>query len=218
MATGTDKKSPSTKAAAKGDKAKTGAGKKSNVGAKSAPAGIPRLRQRYKDDIVGALMTEFAYKNVSQVPRLEKVTINFGLGEAVANPNVIKTTLEELELIAGQKPVATRAKKAIANFKLRAGLPIGVMVTLRRERMWEFLDRLLNVAMPRIRDFKGVSGKAFDGRGNYCVPIKEQTIFPEIPYEKVDKARGMGITIVTTATNDAEAKSLLKQLGMPFRA
>lgn len=218
MATGTDKKSPSTKASAKGDKAKSGAAKKSNVGAKSAPAGIPRLRQRYKDDIVGALMKEFEYKNVSQVPRLEKVTINFGLGEAVANPNAIKTTLEELELIAGQKPVSTRAKKAIANFKLRAGLPIGVMVTLRRERMWEFLDRLLNVAMPRIRDFKGVSGKAFDGRGNYCVPIKEQTIFPEIPYEKVDKARGMGITIVTTATNDAEAKSLLKQLGMPFRA
>jgi large subunit ribosomal protein L5 len=205
MATGTQKKAASKTGAKKAPKA-------------SAPAGVPRLRQRYQDEVIGSLMKEFSYKNVSQVPRIEKVTINFGLGEAVANPNVIKSSLEELELLAGQKPVATRAKKAIANFKLRAGLPIGVMVTLRRERMWEFLDRLMNVAMPRIRDFKGVSGKAFDGRGNYCVPIKEQTIFPEIPYEKVDKARGMGISIVTTANSDAEAKSLLKQLGMPFRA
>jgi len=208
MATGTQKKAAG----------KTGAKKAAPKASKSAPAGIPRLRQRYRDEVIDSLMKEFSYKNVSQVPRVEKVTINFGLGEAVANPNVIKTSLEELELLSGQKPVATRAKKAIANFKLRAGLPIGVMVTLRRERMWEFLDRLMNVAMPRIRDFKGVSGKAFDGRGNYCVPIKEQTIFPEIPYEKVDKARGMGITIVTTANSDAEAKSLLKQLGMPFRA
>jgi large subunit ribosomal protein L5 len=210
MATGTQKK-------AAGDKGAK-ATKATPKAKKSAPAGIPRLRQRYQDDVIGSLMKEFSYKNVSQVPRLEKVTINFGLGEAVANPNVIKTSLEELTLIAGQKPVATRAKKAIANFKLRAGLPIGVMVTLRRERMWEFLDRLMNVAMPRIRDFKGMSPKAFDGRGNYCAAIKEQTIFPEIPYEKVDKARGMGIVIGTTATTDAEAKSLLKQLGMPFRA
>jgi large subunit ribosomal protein L5 len=131
---------------------------------------------------------------------------------------VIKTTLDELNLIAGQKPVTTRAKKAIANFKLRAGLPIGCMVTLRRERMWEFLDRLINVALPRVRDFKGISGKAFDGRGNYSLGLKEQTVFPEIDYDKVDKIRGLNISIVTTADNDAEGKSLLKQLGMPFRA
>lgn len=208
MATGTEKKTKSNKGAKESPKA-TGT---------SAPAGIPRLRTRYKDDVVAALMTEFGYKNVSQVPRLEKVTINFGLGEAVANPNVIKTTVDELNLIAGQKPVTTRAKKAIANFKLRAGLPIGCMVTLRRERMWEFLDRLINVAMPRIRDFKGISGKAFDGRGNYSLGLKEQTVFPEIEYDKVDKIRGLNISIVTTAGNDAEGKSLLKQLGMPFRA
>lgn len=211
MATASDKTAKSKKpGAAKGgkDKAKTGV---------SAPAGIPTLRQRYQDEVIKALMTEFSYTNINQVPRLEKITINFGLGEAVANPNVIKTSLDELTQMAGQKPVTTRAKKAIANFKLRAGLPIGCMVTLRRERMWEFLHRLISVAMPRIRDFKGISGKAFDGRGNYSLGLREQTIFPEIDYDKVDKVRGYNISIVTTANNDAEGRSLLKQLGMPFR-
>lgn len=207
MASGTQKKTSNSKA-----------GKKSSIPTgESAKAGIPRLRQRYQDEVIAALMKEFEYGNVSQVPKLEKVTINFGLGEAVANPNVIKTSLEELTVIAGQKPVTTRAKKAIANFKLRAGLPIGCMVTLRRERMWEFLDRLINVAMPRIRDFKGISGKAFDGRGNYSLGLREQTIFPEIDYDKVDKVRGFNISFVTSAQGDAEGKSLLKHLGMPFR-
>lgn len=185
----------------------------------SADAAVakPRLRVRYEKEIVPALMKEFGYRNPMQVPRLEKVVLNMGLGEAVTNPNIVKTAMEELTAIAGQRAVVTRAKKSIANFKLRAGVPIGCMVTLRGQRMWEFLDRLLNVAIPRVRDFKGVSGKAFDGRGNYSLGLREQIIFPEINYDKVDKIKGLNIAITTTAGTDGEGKTLLKQLGMPFR-
>jgi len=183
----------------------------------SRPAVPARMFLRYKKEIVPALMAELGFKNVMQVPRIEKITLNMGLGEAVANPNIIATSAEEMTLIAGQKAVVTRSKKAISNFKLRADLPIGCMVTLRKERMWEFLDRLIGIAMPRVRDFKGISGKAFDGRGNYSLGLREQTIFPEINYDKVEKVKGMNVTITTTAKNDKEGKALLKHLGMPFR-
>jgi large subunit ribosomal protein L5 len=186
-------------------------------GGNEAPESTPRLQSRYREEIIAALMKDFGYENPNQVPRLEKITLNFGLGEAVTNPNIVKTATEELTSIAGQRAVVTRSKKAIANFKLRAGLPIGCMVTLRRDRMWEFLDRLINVAMPRIRDFKGISGKAFDGRGNYSLGLREQIIFPEINYDKVEKIKGLNVTITTTATTDEEGKALLKHLGMPFR-
>lgn len=177
----------------------------------------PRLREKYRNELVDALMKEFGYKNRMEVPRLEKITLNMGLGEAVTNPNIIQTAVDELSMIAGQRAVVTRARKSISNFKLREDMPIGCMVTLRAERMWEFLDRLIAVAMPRMRDFKGISGKAFDGRGNYSLGIKEQIIFPEINYDKVETVKGMNVTIVTTAKTDPEAKSLLKHLGMPFR-
>lgn len=177
----------------------------------------PRLRARYRDEIVPGLMKEFGYANIMQVPKLSKVVINMGLGEAVANPNIIKSAIADLELIAGQKPVVCKAKKSISNFKLRQGQPIGAMVTLRKARMWEFFDRLVNVAMPRIRDFKGISGKAFDGHGNYSLGLREQIIFPEINYDKVDKVKGMNISVITTAKTDPEAKQLLKQLGLPLR-
>lgn len=177
----------------------------------------PRLRARYRDEIVPGLMKEFGYANIMQVPKLRKVVINMGLGEAVANPNIIKSAIADLELIAGQKPVVCKAKKSISNFKLRQGQPIGAMVTLRKARMWEFFDRLVNVAMPRIRDFKGISGKAFDGHGNYSLGLREQIIFPEINYDKVDKVKGMNISVITTAKTDPEAKQLLKQLGLPLR-
>ncbi len=183
----------------------------------SGERGNPRLRDVYHKDIVPKMMQEFGYKNPMQVPRIKKVTLNMGLGESVSNPNIIKTCAEELTQIAGQKAVITRSAKAIANFKLRANLPIGVMVTLRGERMWEFLDRLLNIAMPRIRDFKGVSGKAFDGRGNYTLGLREQIIFPEINYDKVEKVKGMNVCITMSANTDGEGKALLKHLGMPFR-
>ena len=196
------------------DKSKSAA---SGKDAEAASGGTPRLQDRYRGEIVDALMKEFGYKNTMQVPRLEKITLNMGLGEAVTNPNLVKTAVEELSQIAGQKAVVTRAKKSIANFKLRAGLAIGCMVTLRRERMWEFLDRLVSVAMPRVRDFKGISGKAFDGRGNYSLGIREQIIFPEINYDKVEKIKGLNVTITTTAKTDEEGKALLKHLGMPFR-
>jgi large subunit ribosomal protein L5 len=186
-------------------------------GVNKAPESTPRLQSRYREEIIAALMKEFGYSNPNQVPRLDKITLNFGLGEAVTNPNIVKVATEELTSIAGQRAVVTRSKKAIANFKLRAGLPIGCMVTLRRERMWEFLDRLISVAMPRIRDFKGISGKAFDGRGNYSLGLREQIIFPEINYDKVEKIKGLNVTITTTATTDEEGKALLKHLGMPFR-
>jgi large subunit ribosomal protein L5 len=163
-------------------------------------------------------MKEHGYANVYQVPRLEKVVINMGLGEAIQNPKVLESAVAEITVIAGQKPVVTRAKKAIANFKLRKGLAIGCMVTLRGERMYEFLDRLMNVALPRVRDFKGVSDRAFDGRGNYSLGIHEQIIFPEVDLDKVDKVKGMTINVCTTARTDGEARSLLRALGMPFRS
>ena len=184
---------------------------------REGPAELPALLVRYRSDIIPALMKEFGFANVNQVPKVQKVTINFGLGEATGDPNVIKTTLAELTDLAGQKAVATKAKKAIANFKLRAGQPIGVMVTLRRQRMWDFLLRLMSIAIPRIRDFKGVSNKAFDGRGNYSLGLKEQSSFLELSYERITKVRGLNITITTSANNDAEGKALLGHLGMPFR-
>ena len=178
---------------------------------------IPRLLKKYRDEVASGMNEEFKYKNVMQVPNLEKITINMGLGEAVANPNLIKTAVEELTVIAGQRAVITRAKKSIATFKLREGMPIGCMVTLRGQRMWEFMDRLVTVALPRTRDFKGISGKAFDGRGNYTLGLKEQTIFQEIEYDKIDKIKGMNVCFVTSAKTDEEGKALLKRLGMPFK-
>lgn len=178
---------------------------------------MARLKELYDKEIVAQLTKEFSYKNVMQVPKIEKVVINMGLGEAIQNVKILDSAVEELTSIAGQKPVITKAKKSIAGFKLRQGMPIGCMVTLRKEKMYEFLDRLINVALPRVRDFKGVSGKAFDGRGNYSLGVKEQLIFPEIDYDKIDKIKGLNITIVTSATTDEESKALLKQLGMPFR-
>jgi large subunit ribosomal protein L5 len=177
----------------------------------------PRLLDKYRNEVVTTLKEEFEYKNPMQVPKIEKISINIGLGEAVGNPNLIKGAVEELSALAGQRAVITRAKKSIATFKLREGMPIGCMVTLRGVRMWEFLDRLVTVALPRVRDFKGVSGKAFDGRGNYNLGLKEQLIFQEVNYDKVDKVKGLNVSIITSAETDAEAKSMLKQLGMPFR-
>jgi large subunit ribosomal protein L5 len=176
-----------------------------------------RLRERYRSEVAPALMRELGYSNAMAVPRLEKIVLNMGLGEAVQNPKVIESAVEELTVIAGQKPVVTRAKKAISNFKLREGMPIGAMVTLRGERMYEFLDRLVAAALPRVRDFKGVPDRSFDGRGNYSLGLREQVIFPEINLDKVDKIRGLTIVICTTARTDAEGKALLRGLGMPFR-
>ena len=178
---------------------------------------MARLRDKYKNEIAPALAKEFDIKNPMAVPRIEKVVVNMGLGEASANAKILDVATEELRSITGQKPVITKAKKSIAAFKLRQGMNIGSMVTLRGERMYEFLDRLISVALPRVRDFRGVSGKAFDGRGNYTLGVREQLIFPEIDFNKVDKTRGMNITIVTTAKSDDQARSLLKSLGMPFR-
>lgn len=176
-----------------------------------------RLRVRYGKEIVPALMKHFSYKNVMAVPKLEKIVINMGLGEAIANAKILDVATDELGRIAGQRPVVTKAKKSIANFKLRQNMSIGAAVTLRGERMFEFFDRLTSVVLPRVRDFRGVSTKSFDGRGNYTLGLRDQLIFPEISYEKVDKIRGMNVTIVTTARSDDEARELLKQLGMPFR-
>lgn len=175
-----------------------------------------RLKDRYLNDITPALMQKFNYTTVMQVPKIEKVVINMGVGDAVANSKVLDTAVQDLQIISGQKPVVTRAKKSIAGFKLREGMPIGTKVTLRGERMYHFLDKLFNVALPRVRDFQGVSRKAFDGRGNYTLGLKEQLIFPEIEYDKVDKVRGMDIVIVTTAKTDEESRELLTQLGLPF--
>ncbi|HDH96783.1 MAG TPA: 50S ribosomal protein L5 [Proteobacteria bacterium] len=177
----------------------------------------PRLKKLYREEVVPALMKKFGYKNIMQVPKLVKIVINMGLGEGVQNPKLIDDGVAQLSLIAGQRPVVTRAKRAIASFRLRAGMPIGVKVTLRKDRMWEFLDRLISIALPRVKDFKGVSPKAFDGRGNYTLGLEEQTIFPEIDYNKVEKIKGMNITVVTTAETDEEGYELLKLLGMPFR-
>lgn len=175
------------------------------------------LKNKYQKEVAPALMKEFGYGNVMQAPRVSRVVLNMGLGEATANPKIMETGVYTLTRISGQKPMVTKAKKAISNFKLREGLGIGVMVTLRGDRMYEFLERLITAAIPRIRDFKGVSGKAFDGRGNYTLGIKEQLIFPEVEYDKIEKVKGLNITIVTTARTDAEGKSLLRLLGMPFR-
>jgi len=181
------------------------------------PPPPPRLRDKYLAEIVPALMKRFEYKNVNQVPRLQKIVVNMGLGEAVANPKIIDSAVVELQAITGQKPIVTRSKKSIANFKLREGLPIGAKVTLRRERMWEFLDRLVTLSLPRVRDFRGTSPRAFDGAGNYTLGLKEQIVFPEINFDKVDKIKGMNISFVTTAGSNEEAKELLTKLGMPFR-
>jgi large subunit ribosomal protein L5 len=177
---------------------------------------MARLKQKYHDEVIPAMMQEFSYKNTMQVPRLEKITVNVGLGEATQNIKALDTTVAEITAITGQKPVVTRAKKAIANFKLRQGVPIGCMVTLRRERMYEFLDRLIHVALPRVRDFKGISDRSFDGRGNYSLGLREQIIFPEIQADKVDKSRGMTVSIITTAQTNEEGRRLLRLLGMPF--
>ena len=177
---------------------------------------MARLKQKYQDEVIPAMMQEFSYKNTMQVPRLEKITVNVGLGEATQNIKALDTTVAEMTAITGQKPVVTRAKKAIANFKLREGVPIGCMVTLRRDRMYEFLDRLIHVALPRVRDFKGISDRSFDGRGNYSLGLREQIIFPEIQADKVEKTRGMTVSMITTAKTDQEGRRLLKLLGMPF--
>ena len=178
---------------------------------------MSRLKEMYQNEIVDAMIKKFGYKNVMEVPKLDKIVINMGVGEAKDNAKVLETAVKELETITGQKLVVTRAKKAIANFKLREGMAIGCKVTLRGEKMYEFLDRLVNLALPRVRDFRGVNPDAFDGRGNYALGIKEQLIFPEIEYDKIDKVRGMDIIFVTTANTDEEARELLKEFGMPFK-
>jgi large subunit ribosomal protein L5 len=177
-----------------------------------------RLKERYQKEVAPAIAREFGIKNPMAIPRVQKVVLNMGMGEAIANAKILDTAVDELRSITGQKPVVTKAKKSIASFKLRQGMPIGVMVTLRGDRMYEFLDRLVSIALPRVRDFRGVSPKAFDGRGNYTIGVREQLIFPEIDFNKVDKLRGMNISIITTARNDEQARALLKGLGMPFRA
>jgi large subunit ribosomal protein L5 len=176
-----------------------------------------RLKEHYRKSIVPALIKEFGYKNVNAVPKLEKISVNIGLGEATQNPKLLDGAVSELALVTGQKPVVTKAKKSIAAFKLRTGMSIGCMVTLRGDRMYEFFDRLVNVTLPRVRDFRGVSTKSFDGRGNYTLGLRDQLIFPEIDYNKVDKTKGMNVCITTTAKSDAEGLALLKHLGMPFR-
>lgn len=178
---------------------------------------VPRLKQRYTEQVVPALVKKFSYKSPMEVPRLEKIVINMGLGAAVQNGKIIEAAVSELAMITGQKPVVTRAKKSISSFKLREGQPIGAMVTLRRDRMWEFFDRLITFSLPRVRDFRGVSSKAFDGRGNYTLGIREQIVFPEIEYDKVDRIHGMNVSFVTTAKNDEQGRALLAELGMPFR-
>ena len=228
-----DEKKPQAKAPGKAPQPPQQGGKKpapAGKGGKGAPAAAapatqarvtgdvpPRLRDRFRSAVIPALMKERGYANPFQVPRLEKIVINMGVGEGKENAKVVDFAVSDLQTIAGQKPVITRAKKSIANFKLRENAPIGCKVTLRGARMYEFLDRLVNVALPRVRDFKGVPPKAFDGRGNYALGLKEQVIFPEIVYDKVDKVRGMDIIMVTTAGTDEEAKALLTQLGLPFR-
>jgi large subunit ribosomal protein L5 len=178
---------------------------------------MAKLKDLYQENVIPALMKRFGYQNRMEVPRLDKIVINMGLGEAIQNIKILDSAVQELSQITGQKPIITKAKKSIAQFKLRTGMPIGCMVTLRKERMYEFFSRLVNIALPRVRDFKGVSGKSFDGRGNYSLGIREQLIFPEIHYDKIDKVKGMNIIIVTTAKTDEEGKELLKLLGMPFR-
>lgn len=177
---------------------------------------IPRLQEVYNDKVIPQMMEKFSYKNVMEVPRLEKIVINMGVGKAKENAKILESAISDLTLIAGQKPVVTKAKKSVANFKLREDMPIGCKVTLRKAQMFQFADKLINIALPRVRDFRGVSDKSFDGRGNYSIGIKEQLIFPEIEYDKVDSIRGMDIVFVTTAKTDEEARELLRFLGMPF--
>ena len=184
----------------------------------TAQAVAPRFIAKYKDVAIPALIKQFSYKNPNQVPRIEKIVINMGLGAAVTNPKIIDSAVEELRAVTGQKPIVTRSKKAIASFKLRAGLPIGAMVTLRKSKMWEFLDRFITIALPRMRDFRGVSRRAFDGQGNYTIGLKEQIIFPEIDYDRIDVIKGLNVSIVTTANTDEEGRALLQHMGMPFRA
>jgi len=217
-----EKKPPKEQKPQKEQKGKKGAAEAPAADAPKAarpkePKGPSRLHARYGKEVIPALVKHFSYKNVMAVPKLEKIVINMGLGEAVANAKIMDVAMAELGQIAGQRPVITRAKKSIANFKLRQNMPIGAAVTLRGERMYEFFDRLTSVVLPRVRDFRGVSLRSFDGRGNYTLGLRDQLIFPEISYEKVDKIRGMNVTIVTTARTDDEARELLKQLGMPFR-
>ncbi|MCD8211882.1 MAG: 50S ribosomal protein L5 [Oscillospiraceae bacterium] len=176
----------------------------------------PNLKKKYQEEVAPALMEKFSYKSVMQIPNIEKIVVNCGCGEARDNSKILESVTNDLATITGQKPVITRAKKSVANFKLREGMPIGAKVTLRRDRMWEFLDRLLNVALPRVRDFRGISPNSFDGRGNYSLGIKEQLIFPEIEYDQIDKIRGMDVTICTTARTDEEARELLTMIGAPF--
>lgn len=178
---------------------------------------IPRLLEKYRSEVVEQLRKEFSYKNVMQVPTVKKVTLNMGLGEAIQTASILESGVEELIAIAGQKPIVTKARKSIANFKLREGMSIGAKVTLRRVRMWEFLDRLVSVAIPRVRDFRGLSPKSFDGRGNYSLGIREQLIFPEIDVEKIDRTRGLGVVVSTNANTDEEGRALLRHLGFPFR-
>jgi large subunit ribosomal protein L5 len=221
---------PAAPAAAAGGK---GGGNKAASGQKRADKGSksetapgpaikrtvpPRLKTLYDKEVIARLQKELGYKNLNEVPKIVKITINMGLGEAIGNPKVIDSAVEELRLITGQSPVVTKAKKSIATFKLREGQKIGAMVTLRRERMWEFFDRFVSLALPRVRDFKGISPRSFDGRGNFSVGIREQIIFPEINYDKIDKIKGLNISIVTTARTDEEGRALLRFLGMPFRS
>ncbi|OOO61309.1 50S ribosomal protein L5 [Clostridium tepidum] len=177
---------------------------------------MPRLQEKYEKEVVSALMDKFGYKNIMEVPKLEKIVINMGVGEAKENQKALEAAVEDLAKITGQKPILTKAKKSVANFKIRENMPLGCKVTLRKQKMYEFADKLINVALPRVRDFSGVSSKSFDGRGNYAIGIKEQLIFPEIEYDKIDKIRGMDIIFVTTAKTDEEARELLRFLGMPF--
>jgi large subunit ribosomal protein L5 len=215
------KKAPPEKSGKGEGKGKGGASRDAEKAAKvvsSAEAVAPRFHGKYTKDVVPALTKQFSYTNPNEVPRLQKIVINMGLGAAVTNPKIVDAAVEELRAITGQKPVVTRAKKAIASFKLRAGIPIGAMVTLRKGRMWEFLDRLVTLALPRTRDFRGVSRKAFDGKGNYTLGLREQIIFPEINYDRIDVIKGLNISFVTTARTDEEGRALLQHLGMPFRA
>ncbi|MCR3758005.1 50S ribosomal protein L5 [Clostridium felsineum] len=177
---------------------------------------VPRLKEKYEKEVIPALMEKFQYKNIMEVPKLEKIVINMGVGEAKENQKVLESAVADMQLISGQKPILTRAKKSVANFKIRENMPIGCKVTLRKSKMFEFADKLMNVALPRVRDFRGVSSKSFDGRGNYALGIKEQLIFPEVEYDKIDKVRGMDVIFVTNAKTDEEARELLRFLGMPF--
>ena len=216
----TEKKEKKPRDEAKAKKGRDGGGQqreKAKV-VSTAAAVAPRFIEKYKTVAIPALTKQFNYTNPNQVPRIEKIVINMGLGAAVTNPKIIDTAVEELRAVTGQKPIVTRSKKAIASFKLRAGLPIGAMVTLRKAKMWEFLDRFISIALPRMRDFRGVSRRAFDGQGNYTLGLKEQIIFPEIDYDRIDVIKGLNVSIVTTANTDEEGRALLQHMGMPFRA